>query len=145
MRTGTDADRMSIYVYLIKHFVFCSTDAITEGFDPSLLLLYSLSLELHIMDLLSNRKQAPLYISLESFSTAASLEEHSVAAVLPFSLTAPALRGVTLERLTGSQAAPHILITHRKQPQPWLSDPLMVTLMFRIKATTQRRHTAASH
>lgn len=38
-------------VYLIKDFVLCSINAITQCFNPSLLVLCSLSLELHIMDL----------------------------------------------------------------------------------------------
>lgn len=39
------------HVYLIKNFILCSINAITEGFNPSLLVLRCLSLEFNIMDL----------------------------------------------------------------------------------------------
>lgn len=42
------------YVYLIKNFILCSINAITEGFNPSLLVLHCLSLEFNIMDLWMN-------------------------------------------------------------------------------------------
>lgn len=37
--------------YLVKDFVLRSVDAVSQGFNPSLLLHRSLSLELHIRDL----------------------------------------------------------------------------------------------